>query len=102
MVIKLQEVYRSSTSTSRGSPTDRMRWKVREIFVNPEHIVYARPSAEMSMRLTEGLIDGVSSDQRGFCILSLNRGNSGTDITVVGTLEEIENRISKERQILYG
>jgi len=98
MIVKFEEVYRSSTSGVTHQ--DRIRYRTRDIVINPEHIVCIRPNTEMSTRLSEGLISEVSPGA-SFCTVSLNRGQAGTDVVVVGTLDELNIKI-KERKLLNG
>ena len=98
MIIKFKEVYRNSSTAT--SPADRMTYRTREIVINPEHIVCIRPNSDMSNRLSEGLVNDVSPNT-SFCTISLNRGQAGSDIVVVGTLDELNKRI-KERKLLHG
>jgi len=98
MIIKLKEVYKRNSTAS--NPLDRVKYKIREIFINPEHIVCIRPNTEMRSRLSEGLITE-APPTTNFCTISLNRGQSGTDIVVVGTLDELNTKI-EERQVLHG
>ena len=98
MVVRFEEVYRNNV-TGRD-PRDRMKYHTREIVVNPEHIICIRPNVDMNSRLSEGLVSEVSPGT-SFCTISLNRGQSGTDIIVIGTLDELNKKI-KERKVLHG
>jgi len=92
MIVKLKEIFRNATTTGK-------RYRTRDIFINPEHVVYVRSNDDMVRRLNEGLIEGATGDN--FCTISLSRGAGGTDIIVLGSLEEINRTISK-REILHG
>ena len=102
MILKLREVYRDKTPSS--SPTQRMRFSLRDIFVNTEHIIFIRPNESMSQMLSEGLVNGISRSANGeFCTISLARGNNGGDVTVFGSLEEINKQINtSKREVLHG
>jgi len=102
MILKLKEVFRDKNPSK--FPTQRMRYSLRDIFVNTEHIIFIRPNDHMLQMLSEGLIDGVSKGTSGeFCTLSLARGNSGVDVTVFGSLEEINKQINtSKREVLHG
>ena len=99
MILKMREVYRSQSLSS--SPTQRMRFVTRDVFINTEHIVFIRPNAEMSGFLAEGLIDDVGPADEAFCTISLSRGSSGVDITVVGSTDEINEKINR-KGVLHG
>ena len=99
MIIKLREIYRDVTSTS--SPQSRMRYRARDIFINSKHIIYVRKNTDMNKRLVEGLLD--SDTGESFCTISLSRGSSGTDIIVVGSLEELNKKFNlASKEMIYG
>jgi|ETNvirenome_6_85_1030632.scaffolds.fasta_scaffold00889_26 hypothetical protein len=102
MILKLKEVYRDKRMSN--SPTQRMRYSMRDIFVNAELIVFIRPNENMSQILSEGLIDGVpTASDAEFCTISLARGSGGVDVTVYGSLEEINKKINtNKREVLHG
>ena len=53
----------------------------------------------MSNRLSEGLVNDVTKYK--FLYDITNRGQAGSDIVVIGTLDELNKRI-KERKLLHG
>ena len=100
MIVKLQEVYRNTSMSNRKTPGPT--WSTREVFINTEHIVLIRPNSDMSRRLNEGLIEGLTGGSQ-FCTVSINKGQAGTDITVVGSVVELEKTVKKtKREILNG
>tara|TARA_A100001011_G_scaffold73289_1_gene75217 strand:- start:3364 stop:3663 length:300 start_codon:yes stop_codon:yes gene_type:complete len=99
VILKLKEVYRNQPGHKRMAGSS---WSVRDIVLNAEHIVYIRPDQAMSRRLNEGLIFGLESSV-DFCTISINRGQSGTDVTVVGSVKELEEAIrSSKKELLHG
>ena len=98
MILKLREVYRERGLT-KGRPGPV--WSTREVFINTEHIVMIRPNDIMASRLDEGLITGVKKRAQ-FCTISINKGQSGADITVVGSLSELEESVSSAGRLLRG
>ena len=99
MILKLKEVYRErNLNKGRAGPT----WSTRDVFVNTKHIVMIRPNTDMSRRLQEGLVPGLEKNT-SFCTLSLDRGQAGTDVIVVGSLSELESTVfSAGRELLNG
>ena len=91
MIVKLKEVYRNISPTA--SPLNKMKYTLRDIFINPEHVIYIRQNPSMSKRLAEGMVDGVNTAEE-FCTISLSRGQSGTDIIVVGNVDEINDKLA--------
>tara|TARA_B100000214_G_scaffold375569_1_gene362765 strand:+ start:11830 stop:12126 length:297 start_codon:yes stop_codon:yes gene_type:complete len=98
MIVKLKEVYRNVSPTA--SPINKMKYTLRDIFINPEHVIYIRQNPSMSKRLAEGMIDGISTVEE-FCTISLSRGQSGTDIIVVGNVEEVNDMLAG-KALLHG
>ena len=99
MIVKLKEVFRDISATT--TPQSRMNYKTRDIFINSKHIIYVRKNADMNKRLVEGLLDSDAGSD--FCTISMSRGNTGVDIVVVGSLEEINNKLElTSREMIYG
>lgn len=98
MLIKLTEVCTNSAVTSAQNFT------LREVFINPEHIIMIREDAHtktlnantQEYRDVEGI--------EGFSKLTINRGHSGTEIVVVGTPELVKKQLnlSVTQQLLQG
>jgi hypothetical protein len=99
MIIKLKEVYKASSLTT--SQAANMKYRVRDIFINTEHIIYIRQNLSMLKRLEEGLVDD-TAPQSEFCTISLSRGQAGTDIIVVGAIDELNDRLVDGPGMLHG
>ncbi|MAH51675.1 hypothetical protein CMI37_38010 [Candidatus Pacearchaeota archaeon] len=86
MLIKLTEVCNNNAVTSRQT------FLLREIFINPHQVVMIREDFRLKELNESGMIkEGLSPDHR-FSKLTINRGQSGAEIVVVGdptTIEEI-------------
>jgi len=74
-------------------------YNLREVFINPNHIVYIRDEPHMKQRLAEGKLEGIDPRQE-FTRIHLNRGNSGLDITVVGDVAAVNEKIRPGQQEL--
>ena len=96
MLVKLTEV------CNNGAVTTNKMYSLREIFVNPEHVVMIREEKRMQ-ELNEGghLAAGLSEAHR-FSKLTINRGQTGTEIVVVGAPEVVENTIHAGKRLLKG
>tara|TARA_R100001198_G_scaffold89564_1_gene66142 strand:- start:452 stop:814 length:363 start_codon:yes stop_codon:yes gene_type:complete len=91
--IKLTEIY----AASFGSP---VQYRLRSIYVNPTHVICLREDDHMGNLLSEGrLIDGLDPRQ-SFTKISVTRTSYEEDITVVGSLDEIYNKLKLQRQQL--
>jgi hypothetical protein len=100
MLVKLTEV-------CGGNPTFialRDQFTLKEVFVNPEHVVMVREEARMRQLNEQGLLpEGLDTNHR-FSKLTINRGHTGTEIVVVGAPEIVEAtlNLNKDRQLLKG
>ena len=101
MLVKLTEI------CSNGAVTVGHRYKLREVFINPEHVVLIREDIRIkelnengSLRLSGN--DNLNKGHR-FSKLVLNRGQSGAEIVVVGAPDIIEKTLKTDnRQLLRG
>ena len=97
MLIKFTEV---CTNTALTTNQDYL---LREVFVNPEHVVMIREEKRMKHLNEQGVLHSDLDPNHGFSKLTINRGQSGTDIVVVGSPEIIETQLNNSRnQLLRG
>lgn len=68
-------------------------FKLQEVFINPAHIVYIRNEPAMKAKLMEGKLPDNLDQRQEFSVIHLNRGNSGLDITVVGDVSAVNEKI---------
>jgi hypothetical protein len=97
MLVKLTEVCHNTTLTTQQNYT------LREVFVNPEHVVMIREEKHMKHLNEQGrLADGLKAEHR-FSKLTINRGQTGTEIVVVGAPDIIEGNLQPANpQLLKG
>ncbi len=98
MLIKLTEIY------NNGALTMRQTYTLREVFVNPEHVVMVREESRMTQLNEQGLLPSELDKNHRFSKLIINRGHTGSEIVVVGAPEIIEATLNKNKvkQILKG
>ena len=97
MLVKLTEVCVQGTFTSNTT-----NYALREIFVNPEHVVMIREESAMK-QLNEGenLIEGLTQGH-SFSKVTLDRGQRG-EVVVVGSPDAIRQALNQSRrQVLRG
>ena len=96
MLVKLTEV------CNNGAVTTNKRYTLREVFINPEHVIMIREEKRLQ-ELNEGghIATGLDPAHK-FSKLTINRGQSGTEIIVVGAPEIIENTLKSTKQLLRG
>jgi len=96
MVVKLVEVCRS---TEYGSVN---QYDLREVFINPEHVVCLRSDDTTRQRLRENKLPKNLDERQEFTRIQLNRGHNGLDIVVVGDPATVEQKLQTARQVLRG
>ena len=103
MIINLTEVceQKGNRDISSREPY-RKTFELRDVFINPEHIVCLREATGFSKLLAESDLVNTSINPRGsFTRVSMNRGQTGIDLVVVGTAQEIRAAISENQKTFY-
>ena len=97
MLVKLTEVCVKGAFTSNTT-----NYALREIFINPEHVVMIREESAMKqLNEQETLVEGLTQGH-SFSKVTLNRGQRG-EVVVVGSPDAIRQTLNKNRrQILRG
>jgi len=97
MLVKLTEV------CLNGTYTTTQEYMLREIFVNPEHVVMIREERRIQQINEKGGINPELKADHSFSKLTINRGQTGTEIVVVGSPELVETQLNKtKKQLLRG
>ena len=96
MLVKLTEV------CNNGAVTTNKIYSLREIFVNPEHVVMIREEKRMRELNESGKVASGLDHAHQFSKLTINRGQTGTEIVVVGAPEVVENTLNNTKGLLRG
>ena len=96
MVVKLVEVCKSNELGAQN------RYALREIFINPEHVVCLRSDDATQQRLRENKLPQELDERQEFTRIQLNRGHNGLDVVVVGNPSAVERKLKIARQVLRG
>jgi hypothetical protein len=98
MLVKLTEVCHNNTLTTQQDYT------LREVFVNPEHVVMIREEQRMRHLNEQGQLPAGLESEHQFTKLTINRGHTGTEIVVVGAPSLVEGKLNKPvaTQLLKG
>ena len=96
MVVKLVEVCKS---TEYGTAN---QYNLREVFINPEHVVCLRSDDSTRRKLQENKLPQNLDERQEFTRIQLNRGHNGLDIVVVGDPATVERKLQTARQVLRG
>lgn len=95
-LVKLTEVCHNNTLTTQQDYT------LREVFVNPEHVVMIREEARMRQLNEQGVLPADLEGAHQFTKLTINRGHTGTEIVVVGAPSIIESTLNQQKTLLKG
>ena len=96
MLVKLTEV------CDNGAVTNNKMYSLREVFINPEHVVMIREEKRMKELNERGKVAPELDKSHQFSKLTINRGQAGTEIVVVGSPEIVENTLKNSKQLLRG
>lgn len=78
-------------------------YRLREVYVNPKHVVAMRQDDRMLGLLAEDKLPGGLDQSQSFTKLYVDRGNTGIDITVIGDLGSIKEKLGLDtRSLLKG
>tara|TARA_R110002020_G_scaffold173191_4_gene363962 strand:+ start:1665 stop:1916 length:252 start_codon:yes stop_codon:yes gene_type:complete len=82
----------------------KQTYTLREVFVNPEHVVMVREESRMQQLNEQGMLPSELDKNHRFSKLIINRGHTGSEIVVVGAPEIIETTLNKNKvkQVLRG
>ena len=98
-MIQLVEVFNEVSSAMRGTS----KYTLREVYINPKHVVAVRPDIRMKSVLQEGLLPEDLDERQSFTKVFLDRGQTGIDITVVGEAAIVSKKLGlHNRELLKG
>jgi hypothetical protein len=88
MLIKLLEIYEEVIHHNKAEGIKN--YMIREVVINPDYIITLRNETiiEKYLRDCPSSFEGLQKDQK-FTRISINKGNSGNDIIVLGNLDTI-------------
>ena len=78
-------------------------YRLREVYINPKHVAAMRQDDRMLSLLAEGVLPDGLEPAQSFTKLYVDRGHTGIDITVVGDLSSIKEKLGLDaRSLLKG
>ncbi len=103
MVVKLVEVYENKFDSFDSRELGTKNYSLREVFVNPKHVVMLRPNHIFGEKNSETkLPEGLHAAQE-YTTIYINRGHSGMEIVVVGEPSVIEEKLrTTSKKVLKG
>ena len=96
MLVKLTEV------CGTGAVTSGRRYSLREVFVNPEHVVMVREEHQMKSLNEQGMLTEGLDKQHRFSKITIDKGTTGTEIVVIGDPTAVETALQTRSQLLRG
>jgi len=96
MLVKLTEV------VNNGALTTGVKYSLREVMINPEHVIMIREDRRLGALNEQGVIVVGLSEDHIFSKLTINRGHSGSDIVVIGSPTVVEQQLNKVPTLLRG
>jgi hypothetical protein len=93
MLIRLTEAVENTGNNTYG---------LREISINPTHVIAIRPDGEARRALSENRMPQGLSQSTDFCRVYLNTGGSGLSVLVVGSQDILEGKLKSSRTLLKG
>ena len=97
MLVRLTEV------CANGAVTTPNDYVLREIFVNPEHVIMIREEKRIQELNSRGLLNEDLDTTHRFSKLTINRGHTGTEIVVIGAPDMVETKLQQtSKQLLRG
>jgi len=97
MLVKLTEICQNNMLTSKKNV-----YTLREVFINPEHVVMIREEGRMQQLREQGVLPENLNDAHRFTKLTINRGHTGTEIVVVGSPDIIEKSLNQNKKLIRG
>ena len=97
-MIKLVEIYREREIGVRN------KFTVREVYINPTHVVCLYEDPSMILNLREGYLPKDLDQRQTFTKLHLNQGQSVRQMTVVGNIGSVSEKLglsSNKQQLLH-
>lgn len=97
MLVRLTEICQNNMLTSTNNI-----YTLREVFVNPEHVVMIREESRMQTLSEQGKLPQDLNNNHRFTKLTINRGQTGTEIVVVGAPDIIERSLNQNKKLIRG
>ena len=101
MLVTLTEVCENQKGRSirNYEPT----FTLRQVAVNPDHVIYVREDTSAHKLLHEGRLPEGLDERTRFSRVTINRGHTGSDLIIVGAPEQIQEKLFiADKQLLRG
>lgn len=78
------------------------QYDLREVFINPNHVVSLREDNHTKQLLGEGKLPKGLDERQSFTKLVLDKGTVGLELTIVGNPASVETKLNGEKRVLNG
>jgi len=92
-MVRFTEIYQKSGTNEYG---------MRDITINPQHVVAFREDPGVTTALNENRLPGGISKSVGFTRIYLNSGQFSLNVVVAGSPEMVEQKITTSKKLLKG
>ena len=101
-LIKLIEVCEVRDCTTQVSSENKKGFTVREFYINPAHVICMREDLKMQENHVAGALPASMDKRMQFTKISVMRGSTGIDVTVVGSPAFIQEQLNRRSELLKG
>jgi hypothetical protein len=103
MLVKLVEISKNSSYSSLGEgSTQHADYSLKEVYINPKHVVFMRENNKILTKISKTLLSEQLHPEQEFTTLRVNTGHSGMEVTVIGSLSIIQEKLNFGKQLLKG
>jgi|15BtaG_2_1085339.scaffolds.fasta_scaffold05922_5 hypothetical protein len=83
--------------------TFKNEYSLREIFINPSHVVCLREDTRMRTNLAEGKLPESLDTRQNFTRVQVRNGTTGTEFIVIGEPQLVESKLKGDKkELLHG
>jgi len=87
----------------KASKNSTQKYTLREIYVNPKHVISLREDDNFKRKLHEGVLPDNLTDSHNFTRVTLDKGQTGLELVVIGAPHIIEMKLKGgSRELLHG
>lgn len=97
-MVKLVEICEAPNSSN----VSRAKYSLREIYINPKHVVSLRGEPKYKQKLQEGVLPENLDLRQEFTRVVLDKGSVGLEVVVVGDPTAINKKLKGARHVLKG
>ena len=98
-MVQLIEVY----ELNRANAQSTQNYTLREIYINPKHVISLREDDNIKRKLNEGILPDGLNNSHCFTRMMLDKGQTGVELIIVGSPHTIQEKIKEQNsELLLG